>query len=178
MSELNQIQPAQAQIESVLHHVEQQQEQLAATLDECEREAALLLGEGEASAAATSTGPDAERERAYATADAVSRQLADVNKSLNALVTETNQLGRGAGMLQDQTGDGEADDPVAQISAILAAHLGSLQFVGQSSERLQAQIGELEGRVKGVSGGAWHGVRRSATPASSGSPARRSPFAR
>ena len=178
MSELNQIQPAQAQIESVLHHVEQQQEQLAATLDECEREAALLLGEGEASAAATSTGPDAERERAYATADAVSRQLADIGRSLGGLVGEVNGLSHASGLIDDG-GKGDADeaDPVSQISAILASHLSTLTYIGASSEKLQTAIDDLEGRVRGVSGGAYSGVRRS-TAASTASPARRSPFAR
>lgn len=59
-------------------------------------------------------------------------------------------------------------DPVAQIAAILNAHLASLTWIEASSEKLRAQMAEMAPRMVEASGGKFKGL----ASAANGTPAR------
>ena len=149
--------------------MEAQQTQLAQVLDSYERQVDDLLG----SAGPTNdlhAGADAERERAYALAESVNGQLDEMGRSLSALIGEVNSLSRAAGIASATASEPTDDtlaaqqsqvDPVAQIAAILNAHLASLNWIEGASDRLRGQVEMMEGRIREASGGQWRGLRRS-----------------
>lgn len=149
LGQVGEIEPAQSQIEHALDYIETQQQQLASTLDTYERQVDDLLGDAPGSSATSlrteAGGADAERERAYALAETLNRQLDDLGKNLGGLVSEVNSLSHSSGLVESSDDDA---DPVAQIAAILGAHLGSLEWIAGATDRLAAQIDEIDGKIK------------------------------
>ncbi|GAC94912.1 nucleoporin [Pseudozyma hubeiensis SY62] len=100
------------------------------------------------------TSADVERERAYGLAETLNGQLDDVSKNLAAMIGELNSSGANAARSGGAEGkDGVdawaaegRDGSIAQIVAILNAHLGSLKWIDQSAGALR---GKLEGLRRG-----------------------------
>ncbi|PLW51943.1 hypothetical protein PCASD_00918 [Puccinia coronata f. sp. avenae] len=156
--ELQQIEPIQNSIDQTLDYVESQQKELSAALEDYERQ---LSNSQVQDFSATSTGRGRtaaqEREEAYKTAEEVHVQLNDMASSLGTMIAELNSLA-GPGNRIDESLSSTADgaiassassneDPIVQISGILNAHLGSLNWIGEISQELGAKVNELEARV-------------------------------
>lgn len=155
--ELQQIDPIQSSIDLTLDYVETQQKELSAALEDYERQ---LSSSQVQDFSATSTGRTRtaaqEREEAYKTAEEVHVQLNDMASSLGTMIAELNSLA-GPGNRIDESSANMADgaissgstneDPIVQISGILNAHLGSLNWIGEITQELGAKVNELETRV-------------------------------
>lgn len=135
---------------------------------------------------------DAERERAFATAEMLNSQLDELSRNLSAMIVDVNQLsssssqqqqqrraaavaGRdptpsllnsGAAMQQQQA---HTEDAVAQIVAILNAHLGSLKWIDEAASKLREKVEKLRrGQVANHSNSnAGNGAFSASTPAAS-----------
>jgi len=82
-----------------------------------------------------------------------------MSRSLSSLIQDVNSLSHSVGLTSGSADSTVEADPVAQIAAILNAHLSGLQYIESSSESLRRQVDEMEGKVKNVSRGQWHGFK-------------------
>jgi nuclear pore complex protein Nup62 len=174
---LSALDPVANTISESLDYVESQQKEMASVLDSYEAQLdELLAGRNSNSMILGSSGHQgsamSEREKAYQLAETLNNQLDDLSTSLTSLINEVNSLSSSAG-ISSHSGDNrsEAQDPVSAIAAILNAHLSSLSWIEKTSDTLNEQVNELEGRVKQASGGRWQGIsqnqqqmQRSGTP--------------
>lgn len=166
--------PLQTTITSSLDYIEAQQVDLAAVLDSYESQITDLVDQS----AVTSSGlgrsvgggsaAEKERERAYQLATSLSHSLDSTSTSLSSLIQTLNALSptssaasamAGAGATADDgaaalngTSGGGGADPLAQIAAILNAHLGSLRWIEGTTDSLRGSVRDLEGRVADVQG--------------------------
>ena len=173
---LSALDPVANTISESLDYVESQQKEMGSVLDSYEAQLdellagrnsnSMILGQQQGSAIS-------EREKAYQLAETLNNQLDDLSTSLTSLINEVNSLSSAAGISSSSTSDNrnEAQDPVSAIAAILNAHLSSLAWIEKTSDTLNDQVNELEGRVKQASGGRWQGIsqnqqqsQRSGTP--------------
>lgn len=105
----------------------------------------------------------------YRLAESLNTQLDDMSRSLSGLIQDVNSLSRSNGISSSSSNNNNKEgdskdsegqvDPVAQIAAILNAHLHSLSWLETASENLKRNIDEMEGKVAGVSQGAWPGFK-------------------
>ncbi|GAA96196.1 uncharacterized protein L969DRAFT_91651 [Mixia osmundae IAM 14324] len=145
--------PTQASIDQSLDYVETQQKELSSILDSYEQNVTEILGEPRAGQS------DNEREKAYALAETLNTQLDDMSKTLSSLIGEVNSLSHRSGITPGPSDDpNKPADPVSQITAILNAHLSSLQSIESQTEGLRKQVDDLEWRIKGVSQSDWKGL--------------------
>lgn len=164
--------PLQTSITTSLDYVEAQQKDLAAILDSYEAQIGDLVDQAGTGAGRGGVGAaEKEREQAYALANQLSGSLDSTATSLTSLIQTLNALAPAGASKPD-------DDPLSQIAAILNAHLGSLKWIEGTTQGLQANVRELEGRVGQVSGravGVQHGTpaRLGASQRVNGSPFRR-----
>lgn len=168
--------PLQTSITTSLDYVEAQQKDLAAILDSYEAQIGDLVDQAGTGAGyrGGAGAAEKEREQAYALANALSGSLDSTATSLTSLIQTLNALApAGPGK------PAQDEDPLSQIAAILNAHLGSLKWIEGTTEGLQANVRELEGRVGQVSGRGVGSAQHSATPARLGASGRvGSPFRR
>lgn len=151
----------QAGIDRTLDYLESSQNDLSYLVGEYESQIDSLLPNVTQNLNLTSA--DVERERSFALAEKLNGQLDDVSKNLAAMITELNSThssgnasaAAGAGAVNGEAGVGdsgveslmaERDGSIAQIVAILNAHLGSLKWIDQSAGALR---GKLEGLRRG-----------------------------
>lgn len=155
--------PLQTTIEQSLDYVESQQNELSSVLESYEKLISDMLGP--APSAASSMPPrsnsarggfagdgqnaDEAREKAYRLAESLNAQLNDMSHSLGEIINEVNSLSS-AGGVSTGTGDGEDEDPVAQITAILNGHMQSLAWVERTSDEVAAKVADMENRVSGA----------------------------
>lgn len=164
--------PLQSSVTSSLDYIEAQQAELASVLDAYEAQLPDLVDQSALGANASSRGPGAgagagagggsaekEREGAYKLAAHLSNSLDTTSSSLVSLIQTLNALSPSAlspsGGAADATSAGHSqapEVPLAQIAAILNAHLGSLQWIEGSTDALRRAVRDLEGRVAGVQG--------------------------
>ena len=178
---LQALEPVGNTIDESLSYVESQQKEMDAVLQGYEAQLDEMLQGRNSNSALTlhgqGHGPSGsgsatnEREKAYQLAESLNDQLDDLSRSLTSLINEVNSISStsasssslsdpsaGQGSSSQQQQQQQAQDPVAAISAILNAHLGSLSWIEKTTESLTEQVGELEGRVKQASGGRWAGI--------------------
>lgn len=108
---------------------------------------------------------DAERERAFATAESLNSQLDELSRNLSAMIVDVNQLSSSSSQQQQQRRAAAAgrdptpsllnsgaalqqqqahtEDAVAQIVAILNAHLGSLKWIDEAASKLREKVEKL-----------------------------------
>lgn len=135
----------QNDIDQSLDHIEQQQKDLAATLEAYERSTDEILGGRGNNLRALDTGPaDTERDRNYMLATELHGHLDDLSGSLSQMIDAVNALG-----LQSTAGaqDG-AEDPMGQIGQILNSHLESLMWIDGAAREVEAKITDVEKRVR------------------------------
>lgn len=149
----------QAGIDRTLDYLESSQSDLTALVGDYEAQIESLLPAVTGGAAGAGgmnlTSADVERERAYGLAETLNGQLDDVSKNLAAMIGELNSSGANGGARSggNEGKDGAdawaaegRDGSIAQIVAILNAHLGSLKWIDQSAGALR---GKLEGLRRG-----------------------------
>lgn len=175
----------QNQITSSLDYVETQQKELSQILDSYEKSVGDMTTSINPHMGG---GADAERDKSwvwsrhpracaeetdthllhsYRLAESLNIQLDDISRSLGSLITDVNSLSRSSGVAQpgskEGSGSGSTDesnmDPVAQIAAILNAHLHSLTWLETASDNLKRTVDEMETKVVGVSQGSWQGLK-------------------
>lgn len=147
---MERIEPIQSSIDQTLDYVETQQAELSAALDDYERQVAAHVPSSQD--LATMPGGRArtaaqEREHAYRTAEEVHSQLHDMATSLGAMIAELNTLSGPRSTALAAEEEAAEEDPIAQVSGILNAHLSSLNWIGEISQDLGSQVHELERRV-------------------------------
>lgn len=171
--------PLQTTITSSLDYIESQQADLSSILDSYESQISDLVdlsamsssGLGRSVGGAGAGGGSAaekERERAYQLATDLSQSLDSTSTSLSSLIQTLNALsptssaanaiasaaahGSDDASALTGAGAGGAADPLAQIAAILNAHLGSLRWIEGTTDALRTNVRDLEGRVADVHG--------------------------
>ncbi|KAK2466328.1 hypothetical protein APHAL10511_001970 [Amanita phalloides] len=132
----------QNDINQSLDHIEQQQKDLANTLDAYEKIALEILGGQGAGLRALDTGPaDTERDKNYMLATDLHTQLDDLSSSLSQMIDSVNALS----LPGDAT---STDDPMSQIAQILSNHLESLQWIDGAVREVDSKVVEVEKRIK------------------------------
>lgn len=127
---------AQQGIEGTLENIEEQQKSVAAALDGYEQEMKKIYG---SESLGVDVGPaDGQREKNYAVAASLADQLDGLARGLSTMIDSVNDLTSGPSAQAK-------DDPVAQISAILNAHLESLQWIDSAVREAEDRVKEIEG---------------------------------
>ncbi|ESK97551.1 nuclear pore glycoprotein p62 [Moniliophthora roreri MCA 2997] len=134
----------QNEVDQSLNHIEQQQKDLAATLDSYEKVAEEIFGGGQGGGLrALDTGPaDTERDKNYMLATDLHTHLDDLSNSLTQMIESVNGLSLPSGS------DTPSEDPMTQISQILSTHLESLQWIDGAVREVEGKVTEVEKRVK------------------------------
>ena len=156
---INKAEERQTSVDQMLDYVEQQQGELNTLLDSYENQMGDMLQNNLAASGAARGGDvgvaDVERDKAYSLAENLNSQLDDMSRNLSSMIDEVNQLsapstggartasaangapgaGRDAGAVQE--------NPIAQISAILNAHLGSLKWIDEHAAQLRDRLEAL-----------------------------------
>jgi nuclear pore complex protein Nup62 len=149
----------QNEIDQSLDHIEQQQADLAATLDAYEKSTQEILGGQGGSLRALDTGPaDTERDKNYMLATDLHTHLDDLSTTLSQMIDSVNKFS----IQSDDSKGSSGDDPMAQISQILGSHLESLQWIDGAVREVEGKVTEVEKRVKdsGVSNSNYSGGSR------------------
>ncbi|KIK65391.1 hypothetical protein GYMLUDRAFT_239927 [Collybiopsis luxurians FD-317 M1] len=132
----------QAEVDQSLDHIEQQQKDLAATLDAYEKVTEEIFGGQGGSLRALDTGPaDTERDKNYMLATDLQTHLDDLSGSLTQMIDAVN------GLSMPSSGEKTQEDPMTQISQILSSHLDSLQWIDGSVREIESKVTEVERRV-------------------------------
>jgi len=132
----------QAEVDQSLDHIEQQQKDLAATLDAYEKVTDEIFGGQGGSLRALDTGPaDTERDKNYMLATDLHTHLDDLSGSLTQMIDAVNGLSIPAG------NDKSQEDPMGQISQILSSHLDSLQWIDGAVREIEGKVTDVERRV-------------------------------
>lgn len=89
----------------------------------------------------------------YNLASTLSTSLDSTSLSLTSLIQTLNTLSPSLAPTSSSSAPSSSDeDPLAQIAAILNAHLGSLKWIESNTEGLRRNVRDLEGRVGEVKG--------------------------
>ncbi|KAF9263532.1 hypothetical protein L218DRAFT_959073 [Marasmius fiardii PR-910] len=133
----------QNEVDQSLDHIEQQQKDLAVTLDSYEKVTEEIFGGAGGSLRALDTGPaDTERDKNYMLATDLHTHLDDLSNSLTQMIESVNSLSIPAGS------DASSEDPMTQISQILSTHLESLQWLDGAVREVEGKVTEVEKRIK------------------------------
>ncbi|KAH8988606.1 Nsp1-like C-terminal region-domain-containing protein [Lactarius akahatsu] len=139
----------QNDIDQSLEHIEQQEKELTTIVETYEKQMADILGGQGGNLRTLDTGPaDTERDKNYMLATELHNHLDDLSSSLTQLIESVNSMSVGQG----NTKPTPAEDPMAQIAQVLSNHLESLQWIDGASRELEEKVGEVEKRIKDVSG--------------------------
>ncbi|KAH9173457.1 Nsp1-like C-terminal region-domain-containing protein [Lactarius sanguifluus] len=138
----------QNDIDQSLEHIEQQEKELTTIVETYEKQMADILG-GQASFPLLH---EAEYTNSLFPATCspteLHNHLDDLSSSLTQLIESVNSMSVGQG----HTKPTPAEDPMAQIAQVLSNHLESLQWIDGASRELEEKVGEVEKRIKDVSG--------------------------
>ncbi|KAG7097103.1 hypothetical protein E1B28_004485 [Marasmius oreades] len=133
----------QNEVDQSLDHIEQQQKDLAVTLDSYEKVTEEVFGGAGGSLRALDTGPaDTERDKNYMLATDLHTHLDDLSNSLTQMIESVNSLSIPAGS------DTCSENPMTQISQILSTHLESLQWIDGAVREVEGKVSEVEKRIK------------------------------
>jgi nuclear pore complex protein Nup62 len=156
----------QSEIDQSLDHIEQQQKDLATTLDAYEKSTEEILGRQGGSLRVLDSGPaDAERDKrralpllsvpwkslilsvsSFMLATDLYTHLDDLSSSLSQMIETVNELSLPSADGSAQSSSG--DDPMNQIAQILSAHLESLQWIDGALREVESKVTDVEKRVK------------------------------
>lgn len=167
LNALNEAEEKQANIDRVLDYLEASQNDLTYLVGEYEGQIETLLpsitagGSGNVNGASIAgpgqngpgqplnlTSADVEREKSYQLAETLNAHLDDISKNLGAMINELNSINdvapsNGANAADSSAALAEKDGNIAQIVAILNAHLGSLKWIDNSSTALRSKLEAL-----------------------------------
>lgn len=134
----------QGTIDQSLSHIEQQQKDLAATLDSYENLSQELLGVQGGNLRTLDIGPaDTERDKNYALATNLQIRLDDLSDMLVRMIDTVNALS-----VSNKPNGESNDDPVSQISQILSSHLESLQWIDGAVREVEGKVVDIGKRIK------------------------------
>lgn len=135
----------QNDIDQSLAHIEQQQKDLAATLDAYERSTEEILGGQGGNLRALDTGPaDSERDKNYMLATELHGHLDDLSGSLAQMIDAVN----GLALSSDNTTQDNGEDAMGQIAQILNSHLESLVWIDGAAQEVEFKVNDVEKRVR------------------------------
>ena len=138
----------QLAVDQSLDYIESQQKELDEVLTRYEKETEELF-DGDSNQLQLGVA-DNEREKSYRLAENVNEQLDDLSRNLSTMIDEVNLLsGGGTNKSKDSEEDAQ-QDVIAQIAAILNAHLSSLQWIDGTSSDLMERVKELDGVVGNI----------------------------
>ena len=151
---LDYIEMQQTELDNVLSRYEKECEDLFDNTDQQDRDSTISIG-------GLGLGPaDSEREKSYKVAENVNDQLDDLSRNLSTMIDEVNLLSGGnnnSNSIENNADDNNAaqelqqqEDAVAQIAAILNAHLSSLQWIDATTVSLNDRVKEMENVVGNV----------------------------
>ncbi|KAI0033778.1 Nsp1-like C-terminal region-domain-containing protein [Vararia minispora EC-137] len=131
---------AQAEIDQSLDHIEQQQREIATTVEVYEKHLSEILG-GQGLRNFDAGPADTERDKNYILAAELHTQLDDLSSSLTQLIDSVNAVSLGS-----STNDkaNASEDVLTQIAGVLSSHLESLQWIDSTSRDLEGKILEVE----------------------------------
>ncbi|KAH8118606.1 Nsp1-like C-terminal region-domain-containing protein [Phellopilus nigrolimitatus] len=139
----------QSDVEQSLKHVEDQQRELATTL-----EGEIFEGQG-GGLRALDVGPaDAERDKHYTLAADLNANLDDLSRSLMQMIDSVNELSESPEDAVGSDGDSgksKSDAPLEQIAQILSSHLESLQWIDGAVREVDSKVVDVERRVREAS---------------------------
>ncbi|KAK0206807.1 Nsp1-like C-terminal region-domain-containing protein [Desarmillaria ectypa] len=131
----------QNEVNQSLDHIEQQQRDLAATLDAYEKTAQEIFGGQGANLRSIDKGPaDMERDKNYMLATDLQTNLDDLSGSLTEIIESVNSL--------SLPSDSSSQDPMSQIAQILSSHLESLQWIDGAVKEVDTKVTEVEKKVR------------------------------
>lgn len=131
----------QSEVNQSLDHIEQQQRDLAATLDAYEKTAQEIFGGQGANLRSIDKGPaDTERDKNYMLATDLQTNLDDLSGSLTQIIESVNSL--------SLPSDSSSQDPMTQIAQILSSHLESLQWIDGAVKEVDTKVTEVEKKVR------------------------------
>ncbi|KAK0499806.1 Nsp1-like C-terminal region-domain-containing protein [Armillaria luteobubalina] len=131
----------QNEVNQSLDHIEQQQRDLAATLDAYEKTAQEIFGGQGANLRSIDKGPaDMERDKNYMLATDLQTNLDDLSGSLTQIIESVNSL--------SLPSDSTSQDPMTQIAQILSSHLESLQWIDGAVKEVDTKVTEVEKKVR------------------------------
>ncbi|KAK0491278.1 Nsp1-like C-terminal region-domain-containing protein [Armillaria novae-zelandiae] len=131
----------QNEVNQSLDHIEQQQRDLAATLDAYEKTAQEIFGGQGANFRSIDKGPaDMERDKNYMLATDLQTNLDDLSGSLTQIIESVNSL--------SLPSDSTSQDPMTQIAQILSSHLESLQWIDGAVKEVDTKVTEVEKKVR------------------------------
>ncbi|KAG7449371.1 uncharacterized protein BT62DRAFT_985681 [Guyanagaster necrorhizus] len=131
----------QNEVNQSLDHIEQQQRDLAATLDAYEKTAQEIFGGQGANLRSIDKGPaDMERDKNYMLATDLQTNLDDLSGSLTQIIESVNSL--------SLPSDNSSQDPMTQITQILSSHLESLQWIDNAVKEVDTKVTEVEKKVR------------------------------
>ncbi|KAI5119909.1 hypothetical protein M0805_003713 [Coniferiporia weirii] len=153
----------QSDIEQSLKHVEDQQKELAATLEVFEKATGEIFDGQGGGLRALDVGPaDAERDKHYTLAADLNANLDDLSRSLMQMIDSVNALSTSPEDVLTHEGDSgkaKGDAPLEQIAQILSSHLESLQWIDGAVREVDSKVTDVEQRVREASSGSRSGGR-------------------
>lgn len=155
----------QADIEQSLKHVEDQQKELASTLEVYEKAAGEIFDGQGSGLRALDVGPaDAERDKHYTLAADLNANLDDLTRTLMQMIDSVNELSESP---EDASGvegaQSKNENPLEQIAQILSSHLESLQWIDGAVREVDSKVTEVERLVREASSGSRVGGNASTT---------------
>jgi len=150
----------QSNVNNSLDQIEQQQRDLSSSLDNYEKVTREIFeGQGAGGIRGLDVGPaDSERDRSYTLAASLNTQLDELSQSLSSMIDSVNELtapSTTSGDASSQPGLGGSSavqDPMAQIEAILNAHLSSLQWIDSTVRDVETKVRDAETRIGDMNG--------------------------
>ncbi len=157
----------QSDLEQSLKHAEEQQTELASTLDVYEKYANELFDSQSGGLRALDVGPaDAERDKQYAPcfrlpktqklisiiysryslAADLNSHLDDLSRSLTQMIDSVNSISEPGNETTKK------DAPLDQIASILSSHLESLQWIDGAVREVDSKVTDVEKRIRDASG--------------------------
>jgi len=137
----------QSDLEQSLKHAEEQQTELASTLDVYEKYANELFDSQSGGLRALDVGPaDAERDKQYSLAADLNSHLDDLSRSLTQMIDSVNSISEPGNETTKK------DAPLDQIASILSSHLESLQWIDGAVREVDSKVTDVEKRIRDASG--------------------------
>ncbi|KAL5487791.1 NSP1 [Sanghuangporus weigelae] len=141
----------QSDIEQSLKHVEDQQKELASTLEVYEKAAGEIFDAQGGGLRALDVGPaDAERDKHYTLAAELNVNLDDLSRSLLQMIESVNSLSESEDIGSDVSRS-KGDAPLEQIAQILSSHLESLQWIDSAVKEVESKVTDVERLVRDAS---------------------------
>ncbi|OAD68112.1 hypothetical protein PHYBLDRAFT_160236 [Phycomyces blakesleeanus NRRL 1555(-)] len=134
---VNQVEVSLSEINNTMHLVDRHQDELSRVLDDYEKQLQNAMESGFIQQSLLPA--DQTRENAYGVAESINSQLDDVNRNLNVMIDEINEMGVSS---KPESADDDKEDGIGKVAKILNSQLSSLQWIDKASSELQTKLQE------------------------------------